>query len=182
MLLHDIEGRVREAFVRDRTILTFNDYFKLMQDEPAQQLRNAAQYLKAVFDHFGTTPVQRPFGAQVRFNLFDAPWAQGEGKVCGQELVQMAVYKILSNFVRIGRVNKMILLHGPNGSAKSSFVSAVIAGSEAYAKLPQGAVYRFNWIFPKEKLGKSSLGFGQEGADKIATSDTSYAQLPPEMI
>ena len=32
------------------------------------------------------------------------------------------IYRLLGNFVRAGRINKLILLHGPNGSAKSTIV------------------------------------------------------------
>jgi serine protein kinase len=178
--LADIEARVKEAFVRDRTILSFTEYFKLMQEQPKEQLRSAAQYVKAVFDHFGTEPVQRPYGSYTRYKLFDAPFSNGEGRIAGQEHVQMQIYKILSNFVRVGRINKMVLLHGPNGSAKTSLVSCIVSAMEAYAKLPVGAMYRFNWIFPKERLGKSSLGFGGDG-EKAASSET-FAHVPPDMI
>lgn len=177
--LSDIEGRVKEAFVRDRTILSFSEYFKLLQEQPKEQLRNAAQYVKAVFDHFGTEQVARPYGTYTRYKLFDAPFSGGEGRIAGQEHVQMAIYKILSNFVRVGRINKMILLHGPNGSAKSTLVNCIVSAMEAYAKLPQGAMYRFNWIFPKEKLGKTSLGFGSESTGEKTES---FAHLHADMI
>lgn len=181
MSLNEIEARVRDAFVRDRTILTFAEYYKLMTEHPAQQLRSAAQYIRDVFDHFGKTPANRAYGSFTRYKLFDMEFAGGEGRISGQEPVQDAVYKILSNFVRIGRANKLILLHGPNGSAKSSFVNAIAAAMEHYAKLPQGAMYRFNWIFPSEKLQRGAIGFSEkEGAKPVNTQ--SYAHLPPESI
>ena len=181
MSLTDIEARVRDAFLRDRTILTFAEYYNLMIEHPAQQLRSAAQYIRDVFDHFGTTPANRAYGNFTRYKLFDMQFAGGEGRISGQEPVQDAVYKILSTFVRIGRANKLILLHGPNGSAKSSFVNAIAAGMEHYAKLPEGAMYRFNWIFPSEKLQRGSIGFSEkEGIKPVSTA--SYAHLPPESI
>ena len=74
-------------------------------------------------------------------------FVRGEGRVAGQEEVQWDVYRCLANFAREGRVNKLILLHGPNGSAKSSFVRALMMGLDAYSRKPEGVLYSFNWIF-----------------------------------
>src|SRR3989441_573835 len=102
--------------------------------------------------------------------LFDRPFdlganssQEGEGgaPICGQEDVQNAIYRILSGFVRAGRMNKLILLHGPNGSAKSSIVAAIQRALEDYSRKEEGQLYRFNWIFPSEKLVKGSIGFGE---------------------
>src|SRR5260370_21584773 len=107
---------------------------------------------------------------------------EGEGgaPVIGQEEVQNAIYRILSAFVRAGRVHKLILLHGPNGSAKSSLVAAIQRALEDYSRKDEGALYRFNWIFPNERLVKGSIGFG----DKVAGGSVveSYAHLEGEQI
>ncbi len=182
MSLAEIEAKVRDAFVRDRTILSFADYYKLMLEKPQLQLRNAAQYIRDVFDHFGTVTVKRPYGTFQRYKLFDQEFAAGEGRIAGQEQVQDAIYKILANFVRIGRANKLILLHGPNGSAKSSLVAAIVNGMEHYSKLPDGALYRFNWIFPSDKMKGGSIGFSDEKDKKQKVEHTSYATLPAESV
>ena len=78
----------------------------------------------------------------------------------GQEEVQAAVYRLVSNFAREGRTNRLILLHGPNGSAKSTFVACMQRAMEHYSTLDEGALYRFNWIFPSQKLTKGGIGFG----------------------
>ena len=69
--------------------------------------------------------------------------------------MQAAIYRVLGNFVRNRPVDKLILLHGPNGSAKTSLVAAsASARLERYSRKPEGALYRFNWVFPSEKLVK----------------------------
>ena len=78
----------------------------------------------------------------------------------GQEEVQAAVYRLVSNFAREGRTNRLILLHGPNGSAKSTFVACMQRAMEHYSTLDEGALYKFNWIFPSQKLTKGGIGFG----------------------
>ena len=184
-LLDGVVAEVRKAFREDRTILSFREYFELLTESPKRHLRTSAQYLVDMLDHFGKVELDLPTGKVTRFKLFDAPFASGEGRVAGQEQVQEAVYRLLANFAREGRVNKMILMHGPNGSAKSSLVRALMAGMEAFARLPEGAVYSFNWIFPSERVGHTKLGFGSTAAEerkRPMAAGESFAYLPAEDI
>ncbi len=183
-LLSKVVAEVKRTFREDHTLLSFPEYFSLLSENPRRHLRASAQYLVDLFDHYGQTEVTLPTGKVTRFKLFDAPFAGGEGRVAGQEQVQETLYRLLANFAREGRVNKMILLHGPNGSAKSSLTRCVMAGMEAYARLPEGALYSFNWIFPSERVGHSTLGFsGASERSKDAPRDSSsYAFLPAEDV
>lgn len=183
MELKQIDQQVRAHFLEQRSLMSFSEYWQLVSERPTLQLRNSAQYLKSVLDFFGTYEVNTPVGVHKRFRLFDMEFAGGEGRVLGHEVVQDSLYKILSNFVRVGRNNKLILMHGPNGSAKSSMVACLMAGMEHYSKQDQGALYRFNWIFPNEKLQRSSIGFSENDQNKkAARSDASFAHLLPEVI
>jgi len=158
---------VKNGFAERRSLLSFDDYLDLFGRAPRAQARSSAQYLRDVIDHFGTVEVPVPWGKERRFRIFDldfAPEARAV-RVAGQEEVQSAIYRVLGNFVRSGRVNKLVLLHGPNGSAKTSIVGALMRGMEAYSRLPEGALYRFSWVFPSEKRvkGGGTVGFGQGG-------------------
>jgi predicted Ser/Thr protein kinase len=96
-------------------------------------------------------------------------------------MVQEHLYRIFSNFAREGRVNKLVLLHGPNGSAKSSLIRCLMAGLEDYSRQGAGALYSFNWIFPKHSLSQERIGFG--GSKEIpAAAGDSYAYLVAEDI
>lgn len=180
--LRSLSQRVKQAFQDDRTILSYQDWFQVLLDNPARNLRSACQYLKDVFDYFGVEERKLPQGVVKRFKLFDAPWAGGDGRVSGQENVQQEVYRLISNFVRDGRVSKLILLHGPNGSAKSSLVRCIQAAMEAYSKSPEGALYSYAWIFPSEKVVKVRLGFGDSRDPERADPSGSFAQLTAEQI
>jgi serine protein kinase len=111
-------GEMRDSFARNRRVISFAEYVTLFSAEPARQLRSAAQYVRDVFDHFGSEPVRTPRGPMTRWSLFDCPWDNGKDALVGQEEVQAAVYRLVANFARVGRTNRLILLHGPNGSAK----------------------------------------------------------------
>lgn len=180
-LLEELIGDVRKSFLEDRTILSFKEYFNLVLENPARHLRSSAQYIVDMFDHFGREERRLPIGEVTHFKIFDAPWADGEGRVVGQEQVQEQIYRIIANFAREGRVNKLVLLHGPNGSAKSSLVRCIMAGLESYSRTADGALYSFNWIFPSERLGSGGIGFAKERKAPAVAGD-SYAYLPAENI
>ncbi len=177
--LQGIGTEVKNTFVQNRMLLSFDQYLELVEKDAAHQARNAAQYLKEVFDYYGTVDLQTPAGPRRRYRLFDCDFSDGVGRVAGQEEAQAAIYRILSNFVRNLQTDKLILLHGPNGSAKSTMVSAIAGAMSAYSRKPEGALYRFNWVFPSEKLAKSSIGF----AEKAALGELgSFALLEGESI
>src|SRR6266852_6317936 len=178
-LLQATGSDVLADFVKNRSILSFEEYLNLFLQEPRKQARNAAQYLRDALDYFSVDQVAHPSGKIRRFRLFDAG-TDGGIRVAGQEEVQNALYRVLSNFTRAGRINKLILLHGPNGSAKSTIVDALKRGMEHYSRLPVGSLYKINWVFPSEKLVKGSIGF----SDRLAPHGelASYAHLDIEHV
>ena len=151
-LLDGVVTRTRDAFDSRQTLLAIDEYLPLVMAQPARHLRGAAGYLRDVFDHFGTETLQRPYGEQLRFRLFDAPFDHGFGRVAGQEQVQSALYRLIQNFVRAGRIDRLILLHGPNGSAKTSLIRCLTRAAEVFSETEQGALYTFNWVFPSSKV------------------------------
>lgn len=184
--LAQIGQEVRDGYMRNKRVMSFDEFYALFQARPEQYARNIAQYLKDVFDHFGTYEVKTPRGMLPRWKLFDLPFDGGRDRLIGQEEVQARVYRVLSNFVREGAVNKLLLLHGPNGSAKSTFVSCLVRALEYYSTLDEGAVYRFNWIFPSAKLQKSGMGFSGFPGAAAGYGDgrpvDSFAYLDDELI
>jgi hypothetical protein len=161
---------VERRFQRGRRVLSFTEYLDLFATDPLRYGRDASRYLRDCFDHFGTVTVEHPWGKFTRWRLFDLAWdpAQSHHALIGQEQVQEEIYRSISNFVREGRANRLVLLHGPNGSAKSTIVACMMRGLEHYSKLDEGAVYRFNWVFPSSKTLRGSLGFGQQKEQESA--------------
>jgi len=177
---------LEKRFAASRRVLSFAEYLELCATDPARYARDASRYVRDVFDHFGTTRVKHPWGEFTRWKLFDLPWeeAQGgspRGALVGQEHVQEEIYRSLSNFVREGRPNRLVLLHGPNGSAKSTIVGCIMRAVEHYSTLDDGALYRFNWVFPTTKSVRGSLGFGQSNSG-AGPAMQSYAHLPDDQI
>jgi len=183
-LLVELGTSVRDDFTRNRRVMSFAEYLNLVVSEPTRQLRSSTQYIVDCFDHYGSTTVKYPWGEVRRFALFDAPWDGGQDRLFGQEHVQNETYRVLRSFVQDGRPNKLILLHGPNGSAKSTFIRCLGRALEHYSTLEEGALYRFSWIFPAVKHTRGGIGFGGGvGESPVeARAVDSFAYLPDDVI
>lgn len=178
-ILREIEDRSTRSFKERRQVLSFDAFFTTFLADPQRHVRTAAQYLRDCFDHYGKAPIERPGGSVMRWKLFDIPWADGKDRVVGQEATQNAIYRLLQGFVRERRVTRLILLHGPNGSAKSSLIDSIGQALEHYSTLDEGAIYRFNWVFPSQRVSKKRLGFGSSSAREALQS---YAHLEDDDV
>lgn len=164
---------IKEEYDQQNRILSFDEYLVLVRSEPAKQVRSSAQYMSDMMLSFGREGK--------RFKLFDQEFSDPRFRLIGHEEVQDQIFQILQSFIREGLNNKLILLHGPNGSAKSSIVSCLMRGLEEYSNRTEGAVYRFHWVFPADRFGKPGLGLGGAGASKEDES-LSFAKLPDSDI
>jgi len=178
--LAGIGGRVQTHFSENKRVLTFAEYMKLVEEQPRWHLRNSAQYLLDMFDFYGNEEVPHPTGNRRRFRLFDAPWDPRATRLVGQEGVQNAIYRILRNFTRQGKVDRFILLHGPNGSSKSTVTDAIARAMEDYSKQEEGALYSFNWVFPNQGVDRGGIGFSSQ--ERKVQADESYAHLDDTAI
>ena len=172
---------IRDDFVQNRRVMSFAEYLELASARPHQQLRSAPQYIRDCFDFYGVEMLQFAWGQIRRFKLFDCEWAGGRDRLVGQEDVQNRIYRALTNFVNEGVSNKLVLLHGPNGSAKSTLVRCIGRALQNYSTRDEGALYRVNWIFPGQKISRSGIGFSGSKFDEHASGD-SFAYLPDELI
>ena len=187
--LETIRGEIKARFEAQKRVLSFAEYLELVQEHPRRYTRDAARYLKDCMDFFGAYRVERPTGTVKRWKVFDLDFGtensghQAELKMrdrlAGHEATQEAFYRVLDGFEREGRANRLVLLHGPNGSAKSTFAACLMRGLEAYSDTDDGALYRFSWIFPLTREG-SGIGFSTS-SDDLGQGDT-FAHLPEERI
>ena len=163
--LRQLGDALQRDYAENRRIMSYRDYLDLVRAQPRFHARDAAQYVKDLFDHYGTSEVDTPEGPKRRWKVFDVDFAGGDGRLVGQERVQSDVYRTLEHYVQVGRANKLILLHGPNGSAKSTLVSCIIRAAEDYSRREEGALYRFSWVFPTQRAagGGPGIGFGGRG-------------------
>lgn len=174
--LADLAQSVRDDFIVKKRVLAFEEYIALASTNPRLHARNAVQYAVDCFRHFGLVDGDR-------FRLFDVPFDDGKDRLVGQEQSQKDVFRCLEKFARQGKVDHLVLLHGPNGSAKSTLIQCMARALEFYSSSDEGALYRFNWVFPSHRLEKQALGFGR-GPDTPAEPGPkrSYAYLDESQV
>jgi serine protein kinase len=172
--LHSIREQVRTRFESSRRVLSFEEYFEEASKDPLRALRTAPHYVLDAIHHFGTVEVDQRDQKIRRFRIFDAPWANGR-PVVGQESVQNRLYQALTSFKRSGRVDKLLVVHGPNGSAKSSLIRTLLDGLEQYSQTDAGQIHHFSWVFPTDTYEKSTLGIGNKR--EAHDSDLSFARM-----
>ncbi len=177
-MFDEVARSVKQRFDAQRRVLSFGEYLKLFSSHPEHYARDSATYLRDCFDHFGSYKVSHFNGTHLRYRLFDGVGGTQDVLV-GHEPVQQAIYSALSTFVREGRPNRLILLHGPNGSAKSTLITCIMNALEAYSEVDEGACYRFSWIFPR---GNDSTSIGFESAVDALRPGESFAHLPESRI
>ncbi len=175
-----IDQLMKKEFESNRRVLSFEEYLHVVGENPDRHLRGSAKFLTDMMDHYGRESLDNPAGGSplTRFKVFDQAY-NGSRKIVGQELVQDQIYSALKTFTRQGLNNKLLLLHGPNGSAKTSIAHGLMAGMERYSKEPEGAVYSINWIFPVDKITKGRIGLGDYAPRENLTS---FAKLPDDEI
>ncbi|MCK5504494.1 MAG: serine protein kinase, partial [Thermodesulfovibrionia bacterium] len=79
-------------------------------------------------------------------NFFDDPNNDGKDAVYGLDISLMKLVNVFKSAAhRYGTEKRVLLLHGPVGSAKSTIVRLLKQGLESYSKTDDGALYTFCW-------------------------------------
>jgi len=181
--LNHLDQTFRDAFHAERHVLSFGEYLELVRKEPLHHTRDATAYLSDMIRHFGVRIQKGPLGEVTRYGVFDQAFLGADTDqeaLIGQEHVQGEVVRALHNFTHIGRTNRLLLLHGPNGSAKSTFIGCLMRGLERYSECDEGALYRVSWVFPKKSTSRGGIGFHGKTASSSGTG--SYAHLPDDEL
>ncbi len=185
-VLKSLSQATQEDFQAHRPIMSFPEFLGMVEENPARHSRSSVEFLRDAFLFYGKKVRPSEGGDVERFTLFDADFDEGKrNRVIGHERVQETIFGLLDNFARQGRVNKLIMLHGPNGSAKSTIVETMMRALEHYSTTDDGAIYRFNWVFPNEKTASgSSIGFGGTSTKKGSNTSSldSYAFLEETQV
>ena len=178
-LIDELSEASKDRFASEHAILSFSQFLELLVEEPYLHTRNSAQYTADMMDSFGSYEVSGPGEPRTRFRVFDDVAGEGEFLAVGQEDVQNAIYQCLREFVQRRQIDKLMLLHGPNGSSKTTIVNALVRGLEDYSRRPEGMLLRFNWIFSEGDDRGERLGFDAVHPDERL--DT-FAFLEPDRV
>src|ERR1044071_1076914 len=124
---------------------SFEDYLKLIQDNP-RVTRNAFQRIYDMILSHGLENYVEHKKKITRYRFFRDEVHNGRDAVYGIDQSLNHLVDIFKSASRnYGTERRVILLHGPVGSAKSTIVRLLKKGLEEYSRTPDGAICSFAW-------------------------------------
>jgi len=124
---------------------SFYDYLDKVIGNP-RLARNAFQRVYDMILHFGTqryTSMKQEF---THYKFFDDPIDNGKDAVFGLDGPLMRLVETFKSAAQgYGTDRRILLLHGPVGSSKSTIARLLKKGIEYYSKLDEGGLYSFVW-------------------------------------
>ena len=130
---------------------SFPEYLELAQQNPAVA-RNAWQRLLDMIESHGYEQPTGRGGAR-RWKIFDDPFDKGRDAVYGLDhQLNQLVQIFRAGAQGLGPERRVILLHGPVGSAKSTVARLLKRGLEEYGYSDDGAIYTFEWEVDGETI------------------------------
>ncbi len=124
---------------------SFSEYLDIVRATP-DVTRTAYQRLYDMILSFGTEEVEAHKEKQLRYRFFDDPIGGGQDAVFGLDKTLLSLVNVLKSAAhRYGTERRVLLLHGPVGSSKSTIVRLLKKGLEHYSRTDDGALYTFQW-------------------------------------
>ncbi|QQR90542.1 MAG: serine protein kinase [Myxococcales bacterium] len=124
---------------------SFEDYLNIVRDKP-QVTRNAFQRLYDMVVSYGEEEYIDNKKRLVRYPFFSDPIGGGKDAIYGLDIPLMRLVHVLQAAAHsYGPEKRVILLHGPVGSSKSTIARLLKKGTEHYSRKPEGALYTFKW-------------------------------------
>jgi len=129
---------------------SFDDYLGIVTQNP-RIARNSFQRIYDMILHFGFERYTKLRHDMVRYNFFADPIDGGADGIFGLERPLMSLVDFFKSAAQgYGTERRILLLHGPVGSAKSTICRLLKKGLEYYTRLDEGAMYTFAWKLDKD--------------------------------
>ncbi|HWN67559.1 MAG TPA: serine protein kinase, partial [Haliangium sp.] len=127
---------------------SFEDYLELVRRNP-RVTRNSFQRVYDMVLSHGVEEYMDNKKRIVRYKFFQDTINGASDAVYGLDIPLMRLMNVLKSAAQgYGTERRVILLHGPVGSSKSTIVRQLKRGLEAYSRTPDGALYTYRWELP----------------------------------
>ncbi len=124
---------------------TFDQYLDIVLKTP-QVTRTAYERLYDMVLSHGTYPDEESPEGSVRYRFFDDPDNDGRDAIFGLTRPLMDLVNVFkSAALKYGSERRVLLLHGPVGSSKSTIARLIKRGLERYSLTEEGAIYSYGW-------------------------------------
>src|SRR5215472_7617934 len=154
----------------------FEEYLGIVRSKP-QVTRNAYQRLYDMIISYGTEEYIDNKKKLVRYNFFKDETNTGANAIFGLDIPLMRLVHVLKAAAEgYGPEKRVILLHGPVGSSKSTIARLLKNGLEAYSRSSDGPLYTFDWV------NLSGVGLSQIETERFASpmNEEPLRLIPPD--
>jgi serine protein kinase len=135
---------------------SFEDYLEIVRDTP-KVTRTAFQRVYDMVLSHGKTEYIDNKKRLVRYHFFSDDKFGGKDAIYGLDVPLMKLVNVFKSAAQgYGTERRVLLLHGPVGSSKSTIARLLKKGLEEYSKTAEGALYTFSWVLNK-KGGETEL-------------------------
>jgi serine protein kinase len=124
---------------------TFQDYIDIVATSP-RVTRNAFQRIYDMIISYGTEEFIDAKKRLIAYKFFSDESFDGDDAIFGLEIPLMRLVNFFKSASQgYGTEKRVLLLHGPVGSAKSTIVRRIKRGLEQYTRRDDGAIYSYSW-------------------------------------
>ena len=128
---------------------TFEQYLDIVREDP-RVTRNAYERVYDMILSYGVESYEENREKRVRYKFFSDPDDGGRDAVFGLEAPLRSFVNALKSAAKgYGIERRVLLLHGPVGSSKSTIARLVKKGLERYTARDDGALYSLGWVDDK---------------------------------
>ena len=125
---------------------SFRDYLDMAYAQPLI-LRNAFQRVYDMIMSFGYDEYTEHKERRIRYRFFSDPESGGDDSIFGLDGALMRLVDTLKAAAHgYGPEKRIILLHDPVGSSKSTIARLLKRGLERYSRTDEGALYTYSWV------------------------------------
>ncbi len=134
-----------DAFREQHWEGSFDEYLDLVRKD-WRIIRNSYQRMYDLILSYGREEYTEYRKKIVHYEFFNDPFNDGEDAVYGLDLSLMKLVNVFKSAAyKYGTEKRVILLHGPVGSAKSTIVRLLKRGVEEYSRTPDGMLFTYRW-------------------------------------
>lgn len=159
----------RDEFNTIHEEMTFEQYLEKCYENP-KLIRTAYQRIFDMITSQGSTEFEQYRKTLTRYNFFNDVNIPIFGL---EETLDRFMKHVKGAAGGFGTEKRILLLHGPVGSSKSTICRLIKRGLERYSKTPEGAWYSFKWV---------NLPTGQDGIYVSDTDDCPMHEEPLKLI
>lgn len=147
----------QDAYKELRWEGSFEEYLDKVYADP-KIARSAFQRVYDMVMSFGQEEYTEYKKRIIRYKFFNDPAGNGDDAIFGLDIHMMKLVQVLKAAARrYGTEKRVILLHGPVGSSKSTVARLLKKSLESYSRTPEGALYTYSWILEDGEVVPSPM-------------------------